>query len=148
MPLDPELLEEAFYLPEGLMIDEVLEVDEAESLVRVRMPTHDALPLTNLQRVHPERHPRHVSGGLIVHMTGVAGMVHAHYVFGLRHSEGWVGYGGAIHKGRFKNLAPPGEPGRKRPECPSPRRGRAASHGRRSCPACWASLCRCGSARR
>lgn len=110
MPLDPELLDEAFYLPEGLMIDEVLEVDEAESLVRVRMPTHDALPLTNLQRVHPERHPRHVSGGLIVHMTGVAGMVHAHYIFGLRHSEGWVGYGGAIHKGRFKNLAPPGEP--------------------------------------
>ena len=46
----------------------------------------------------------------MIHMTGVAGMVHAFYVLGLRHSEGWVGYGGAIHRGRFKSLAPPGEP--------------------------------------
>jgi 3-hydroxymyristoyl/3-hydroxydecanoyl-(acyl carrier protein) dehydratase len=110
MPLDPEFVKESFYEPEGLMIDEVLEVDREQSLVRVRMPTHDDLPLTRLQKVHPTRHPRHVSGGLIIHMTGVAGMVHAYYVFDLRHSDGWVGYGGAIHKGRYKNLAPPGEP--------------------------------------
>lgn len=110
MALDPQFVEECFYLPEGLMIDEVLEVNEDESLVRMRMPTHDDLPITRLQKVHPTRHPRHVSGGLIIHMTGVAGMVHAYYVLGLRHSEGWVGYGGAIHKGRYKNLAVPGEP--------------------------------------
>lgn len=110
MPLEPEFVEECFYLPEGLLIDEVLEVDKAESLIRVRMPTHDDLPITRSQKVHPVLHPRHVSGGLMVHMTGVAGMVHAYYVLGLRHSEGWVGYGGAIHKARYKNLAPPGEP--------------------------------------
>ena len=110
MPLDPEFVEESFYLPEGLMIDEVLEVDVEQSRIVARMPTHDGLPLTNTQRVHETRHPRHVSGGLMIHMTGVAGMVHAYYVLGLRHSEGWVGYGGAIHKGRFKNLAPPGDP--------------------------------------
>ena len=46
----------------------------------------------------------------MVHMTGVAGLVHAYYVIDLRHRDGWVGYGGAIHKARFKNLAPPGEP--------------------------------------
>jgi 3-hydroxymyristoyl/3-hydroxydecanoyl-(acyl carrier protein) dehydratase len=31
-------------------------------------------------------------------------------VLGLRHSEGWVGYGGAVHKARFKALAKPGSP--------------------------------------
>ncbi len=110
MPLDPEFVADCFYLPEGLLIDEVLEVDREASRVRVRMPTHDDLPITSLQRVHPTRHPRHVSGGLIIHMTGVAGMTHAYYVLGLRHADGWVGYGGAIHRGRYKNLAPPGEP--------------------------------------
>lgn len=110
MPLDPEFVEECLYLPEGLLIDEILEVNLEESRVRVRMPTHDDLPLTRTQKVHSTLHPRHVSGGLIIHMTGVAGMVHAHYVLGLRRSDGWVGYGGAIHKGRFKRLAPPGEP--------------------------------------
>lgn len=110
MALDPEFVEDCFYLPEGLMIDEILEVDVDASRVRIRMPTNDDLPLTRTQRVHPALHPRHVSGGLMIHMTGVAGMVHAYYVLGLRHKEGWVGYGGAIHKGRFKNLAPPGEP--------------------------------------
>lgn len=103
-------MRECFYLPEGLLIDEVLEIDRDASTVRVRMPTHDDLPLTNTQRVHPVLHPRHVSGGLLIHMTGVAGMVHAYYVLDLRHSDGWVGYGGAIHRGRFKNLAPPGDP--------------------------------------
>lgn len=110
MALDPDFVAECFYLPEGLLIDEILEVNVEESRVRVRMPTHDDLPLTRMQKVHPTLHPRHVSGGLIIHMTGVAGMVHAYYVLGLRHTEGWVGYGGAIHRGRFKNLAPPGEP--------------------------------------
>lgn len=110
MPLDPAFLAECFYEPDGLMIDEILEVDRERSLCRMRMPTHDDLPLTRSQRVHPTRHPRHVSGGLMIHMTGVAGMVHAYYVLDLRHSDGWVGYGGAIHRGRYKNLAPPGEP--------------------------------------
>lgn len=110
MSLDPDFVRESFYDPEGLLIDDILLVDRDASLVRVRMPTHDDLPLTRLQRVHPTRHPRHVSGGLIIHMTGVAGMAHAYYVLDLRHSEGWVGYGGAIHKGRYRNLAPPGDP--------------------------------------
>jgi hypothetical protein len=36
--------------------------------------------------------------------------VHAYYLLGLQHAEGWVGYGGKIHSGRFRALAPPGEP--------------------------------------
>ena len=43
-------------------------------------------------------------------MTGIAGFVHAYYVLGLRHAEGWIGYGGRIHDARYKALAKPGIP--------------------------------------
>ena len=92
------------------MLDEIVEVDAAQSLVRARMPTHDDLPLTREQRAHPVRHPRHVSGGLMVHMTGMMGFAHAYYVLGLKHAEGWIGYGAKIESARFKSLARPGEP--------------------------------------
>ena len=110
MPLDPAFVEDCPYGPGGLLIDEILQIDEAESRVVVRMPTHDALPLTREQRAHPIRHPRHVSGGLIVHMTGMVGFVHAYYVLGLRHADGWIGYGGRIYDARYLALASPGEP--------------------------------------
>jgi len=111
MPLDPEFVADCPYLPEGLLLDEVLEIDRTGmGRVVARMPTHDGLPLTRDQRAHPIRHPRHVSGGLMVHMTGMVGVVHAYYVLGLRHSAGWIGYGGRIYSGKFLALAPPGEP--------------------------------------
>jgi 3-hydroxymyristoyl/3-hydroxydecanoyl-(acyl carrier protein) dehydratase len=110
MPLDPQFVADCPYGPGGLLIDEVLDVDAEQQLVRARMPTYDELPLTREQRAHPVRHPRHVSGGLMVHMTGMMGFVHAYYVLGLRHADGWVGYGAKIHSARFKALAPPGEP--------------------------------------
>lgn len=110
MPLDPEFIEDCPYGPEGQLIDEVLLVDVENSLVRARMPTHDDLPITSTQRVHPKKHPRHVSGGLMVHMTGILGFVHAYYVLGLRHRDGWIGYGAKIHGARFHALASPGEP--------------------------------------
>jgi len=63
-----------FQVPGGITYGQHwLNVKFEKSLVRVRMPTHDELPITREQRVHPTRHPRHVSGGLMVHMTGVAG---------------------------------------------------------------------------
>ncbi len=108
MPLDPEFVADCFY--ESLLIDEILTIDPEQSIVRARMPTHEDLPLTNTQRVHPLRHPRHVSGALMVHMTGMMGFAHAYYVLGLRHSDGWVGYGVRIDKARFAALAPPGDP--------------------------------------
>lgn len=92
------------------MIDDLVEVDEGDSRVVCRMPAHADLPLTREQRAHPVRHPRHVSGGLMVHMTGMVGFVHAYYVLGLRHAEGWIGYGGRIYGARYAKLAPPGEP--------------------------------------
>lgn len=46
----------------------------------------------------------------MVHMTGMVGFVHSYYVLGLRHSEGWIGFGGRIHAARFKALAAPGTP--------------------------------------
>jgi hypothetical protein len=110
MPLDPAFVADCPYGPGGLLLDEILEVDVSQSLVRARMPTHDDLPLTREQRTHPVRHPRHVSGGLMVHMTGMMGFAHAYYVLGLKHAEGWIGYGAKIDSARFKSIAKPGDP--------------------------------------
>ncbi len=110
MALDPEFVADCPYGPDGLLLDEILTVDRDAGRVVARMPTHDELPLTRTQRAHPVFHPRHVSGGLMVHMTGMMGFSHAYFVLGLRHAEGWIGYGGRIHGARFKALAEPGEP--------------------------------------
>jgi len=110
VPLDPQVLDDCPYGPGGLLIDEVLEVDRERGLVVARMPTARELPLTREQRNHPVRHPPHLNGGLLVHMTGMLGFVHAWYVLGLRHREGWIGYGARIHSARFHGLARPGEP--------------------------------------
>jgi hypothetical protein len=110
LAIDDAFREDFFYTDEGMMIDAILDIDPAKHFVRVRMPTHDELPITRAQRVHPTRHPRHVSGGLMVHMTGVVGFVHSYYVLGMRHRAGWVGYGGKLYSAKFKAMAPPGEP--------------------------------------
>jgi hypothetical protein len=108
MPLDADFVNDCPYGPGGLLLDELLAVDRDASRVVARMPTFDDLPLTREQRAHPLRHPRHVSGGLMVHMTGMVAFVHAYYVLDLRHADGWIGYGGRIHGARFKALAKPG----------------------------------------
>ena len=108
--LDPAFVEDCPYGIEGMLIDAILEVDVPRSRLVARMPSHADLPITRTQKVHPVRHPRHVSGGLMVHMTGMIGFVHSYYVLGLRHADGWIGYGGAIHSARFKALAKPGAP--------------------------------------
>jgi hypothetical protein len=110
MPLDPLFVADCPYGPGGLLLDEILEIDAPNHTVRARMPTHGDLPLTREQRAHPVRHPQHVSGGLMVHMTGMMGFVHSYYVLGLRHADGWVGYGAKIYSARFRALAKPGEP--------------------------------------
>jgi hypothetical protein len=105
MPLDPAFVADCPYGPGGLLLDEILEIDRANQRVVCRMPVSDELPITREQRAHPVRHPRHVSGGLMVHVTGMVGFVHAYYVLGLRHHDGWIGYGVKIHHARFHALA-------------------------------------------
>ena len=110
MPLEQAFIDDCPYAPDALLIDEIVEVDREKSSVLVRMPAHADLPLTRSQRTHPVRHPQHVAGGLMVHMTGMVGFVHAYYVLDLRHKEGWIGYGVRIHHARFHNLAAMGDP--------------------------------------
>jgi hypothetical protein len=111
-PLDPELVADCPYGPGGLLLDEIVRIDPVESLIVARMPTTSAadLPLTREQRNHPTLHPPHISGGLMVHMTGMVGFAHAYYILGLRHADGWIGYGARIRSARFLALATPGEP--------------------------------------
>ena len=110
MPLDPELVQDCLYDESALFFDEVLAIDRERSSIRVRMPTHADLPLTRSQRVDPVRHPRHVSGGLLVHMSAMVGYAHAFYCLDMRRADGWVGFGAIIHKVRYPNLARIGEP--------------------------------------
>lgn len=110
MPLDPEFLADCPYAPEAVLLDEILEVDRDSGVVRARMDTRPDLPLTCFQRVDPVRHPHHVNGGLLVHLTGMMGFVHAYYVLGLRFREGWIGVGALINKARYPSMALIGKP--------------------------------------
>ncbi|HUJ57247.1 MAG TPA: hypothetical protein VLX92_02090 [Kofleriaceae bacterium] len=110
MTLDPAFVADCPYGPGALLIDEIVSVDREASAVVARASTHDDLPLTRDQRAHPERHPRHVNGGLMIHLTGMVGFAHAYYVLGLRHADGWIGYGTHVHSGRFRKMATIGAP--------------------------------------
>jgi hypothetical protein len=110
MTLDPDFIKDCPYGPGALLIDEIVSIDRDAGLIVARMPTTEDLPITRDQRAHPERHPRHVSGGLMIHATGVMGFAHAYFLHGMRHADGWIGYGTHIHDGRFKKLAKIGEP--------------------------------------
>ncbi len=109
-PFDEAFLADMPYSPEVLFFDTMLELDEKKSLVRCSMPTDRPLPFTESQRADPVRHPRHVAGAVMVHATGMLGFVHAYYLLGLRHHEGWVGYGTHIHRVVFRKLVEPGAP--------------------------------------
>jgi hypothetical protein len=105
---DDAFLQDIPYDPAVLLFDRIEEIDAEQGVVRCRMPTHDALPFTEHQRTHPERHPPHVAGAVLIHATGMLGLVHAYYVLGLRHAEGWIGYGTHIHSAAFRKLVPLG----------------------------------------
>jgi hypothetical protein len=105
---DQQFLDDSPYHPSVLLLDRLLELDPERSLVRCRMPTLPSDPFTAAQRTHPVRHPAHVSGAAIVQATGSLGFVHAYYLLGLRHRDGWIGYGTHIHRAVFRQLIRPG----------------------------------------
>jgi hypothetical protein len=98
------------YDPSVLLFDRIESIDIEARTIVCRMPTDRPLPFTSEQRVHPVKHPRHVSGGVIVHATGMLGFVHVYHLHGFRHADGWTGYGTNIHKAVFRKLVPPGLP--------------------------------------
>jgi len=107
-PLPLEVLDDMLYDPSEYLIRELLDVDSERSLVRLSFGSDRSQPLTSSQRVD-QLHPAHVAGALLVHLTGAAGFVHAYYLLGLRHRDGWVGFGTHIHRAVFRKLITPGE---------------------------------------
>jgi hypothetical protein len=107
---DPDFLADLPYDPEVLFFDELSAIDREQSLVCCRMPTSERMPITRSQRAHPPHYPRHVAGAVMVHATGMLGFVHAYHVLGLRHRDGWIGYGTHIHRVVFRKLVEPGAP--------------------------------------
>ncbi len=110
MALDPAFVADCPYDPAALLIDEIVAIDREASSIVARMTTSEALPLTRDQRVDPQRHPRHVSGALMIHATGMMGFAHAYFVLDLRAADGWIGYGTHIHEGRFRRMGKIGAP--------------------------------------
>lgn len=110
MALEPAFVADCPYGPGGLLLDDIVRVDRDASTVVATMATHAELPLVREQRAHPERHPQHVAGGVIIHATGMLGHAHGYYVLDLRHADGWIGYGTQIHSGRFRRMARIGPP--------------------------------------
>jgi len=109
-PFEQDFLDDSPYDPSVLLLDQMLELDAQQSLVRCRMATDPRDPFSAAQRTHPVRHPAHVSGAAILHATGSLGLVHAYYLLGLRHRDGWIGYGTHIHRAVFRRLITPGTP--------------------------------------
>lgn len=103
-PFAPEFLDDLFYAPEVFFFDRIERLDRETMTIVCRMPTDQPLPITVAQRGDPRVHPRHVNGGVIMHATGMLGWAHAYHLNGLRHAEGWVGYGTHIHDAKFKKL--------------------------------------------
>ena len=96
-PPPQDLLDDMLYEPGPYLLRELLELDADKSLVRLAFGSDPSQPITGSQRVGPG-HPAHVAGALLVHLTGAAGFVHAYYLLGLRHRDGWVGFGTHIHR--------------------------------------------------
>src|SRR4051794_24090938 len=98
------------YDPRAFFVDEVIAIDREEKRVRARLDTRRPLPLSDMQRGDPQVHPRHVNGAVLVHVTGVLGMLHAYFLNGLRFDEGWIGFGSRIHRADWKRLVRIGPP--------------------------------------
>jgi hypothetical protein len=108
--LPAEFVTDCPYGPGGLLIDDIVSIDRDASSLVASMPTRADFPLTRDQKVHPERHPHHVSGALMIHATGIVGFAHAYFLLELRHAEGWIGYGTHIHEARFRRMGKIGSP--------------------------------------
>lgn len=109
-PFSPEFLADMPYEPSVLFFDRIEELDRENSRVTCRMPTVQPMPFTDQQRVHPVRHPKHVSGALMIQLTGNLGFVHAYHLEGLRHCDGWIGFGTHIRNAVYRKLVQPGAP--------------------------------------
>ena len=111
----PHEFEQAFlddlpYEPRVLLLDRIESFDTTSRTFVCRMPTDTPMPFTDAQRNHPIKHPHHVSGAAMIHVTGTLGFVHLYYMLNRRHADGWIGYGTNIHKAVFRKLVPPGKP--------------------------------------
>lgn len=105
MSLDADFLRDAPYDANAILFEKIVTNDVENGILVAVFTPHSALPLTRHQKVHPTKHPRHVNGGLLVHLTGMLGFAHAYYQLGLRHADGWIGYGGKIHSAKYRSLA-------------------------------------------
>lgn len=98
------------YRPEGFFLDRLVEVDREGMRVLCEMDTGKSFPFVAEQKNHDRIHPPHLPGGVIVHLTGMVGLVAVQILLDFRFDQGWSGYGSRIHKAEFKRLVKLGSP--------------------------------------
>jgi len=98
------------YKPEGFFLDRLLEVDRANRRITCEMETNKSFPLVAEQNNQDVIHPPHLPGAVIIHLTGMVGILAAQILLEIRFGEGWSGYGSRIHRAEFKRLVKLGPP--------------------------------------
>jgi hypothetical protein len=99
------------YKPGGFFLDRLLEVDREHNRITCEVETNNkTFPLLEEQRHHEPLYPRHLPGAIIIHLTGIVGMVAAQILLNLSFDQGWSGYGTRIHRAEFKRLVELGPP--------------------------------------
>jgi len=107
---DDDFLRGFPYKPEGFFLDRLLDVDRASNRITCEMETTKSFPLVAEQRNQDVIHPPHLPGAVIIHLTGMVGLLAAQILLDIRFGEGWSGYGSRIHKAEFKRLVKLGPP--------------------------------------
>lgn len=98
-PLDDDLLDHSPYARAAFLLDELLELDLEQGAVLCSMRTDaPGIPLVADTRPLPGAGAHHLPGAVLVHLTGMMGLVHLHHIQACRYREGWIGYGVRIHR--------------------------------------------------
>lgn len=108
---DEEFFKGFPYTPQAFFVDRAVEIDREGRRIVCEMETAGkSFPFVEEQRHHEILFPPHLPGAVIIHLTGVMGMIVAQVFLDLRFDKGWSGYGTRIHKAEFKRLVRLGPP--------------------------------------
>jgi hypothetical protein len=99
-----QFLEHFFYSPDAFLISEITQEDAKSGEIRAVCKAGTAWLVAPYQRGSEAKHPRHISGGDLVMLTGSLGSLHAYFFHDCKWHDGWVGFGNRIEKAEFHNL--------------------------------------------
>lgn len=109
MPIPEDFHAQCLYAPEAWFIHDLVRLDPDERVVIAHVDTTRLGALVDAQKAVPG-HPKHLPGAICVQLTATLGCLLAAYTLGMPPTEGWVGFGTAIHEARFPSIGEIGPP--------------------------------------